>query len=83
MKLSTSYCEIVRDAGTLFGNIAQGWTMKSIRPGSVGEGKVSRIGLLARNGRFHYNLRALELIFSRHKRTKAPFEFSPTGGKYV
>jgi hypothetical protein len=25
MKLSTGDCEIVRDAGTLFGNIAQGW----------------------------------------------------------
>jgi len=49
MKSSTGDCEIVRDAGTLFGNIAQDWTMKSIRPGSrVRDGRVGSIGLLAR-----------------------------------
>jgi hypothetical protein len=48
--LSKGYCEIVRDAGTMFGNIAQGqddeehhaWQAEYTR------GKVGSIGLLAR-----------------------------------
>jgi hypothetical protein len=43
MKPSTDDCEIVRDAGTLFGNIAQGWMRLGAQAGKSRQHRSSSV----------------------------------------